>query len=189
MPGAAPLARVARSAGPWRHPLEYLVLLVTGWNLWSVRALLAPVSYLYDASVHYRMVQSASADISSGHLPFTSWFPYMGMGSEQFLHYQSLGAVLTGLAGAIVGAGTAFRWATYLMVALWPIAVYAGGRIWGLQRAVAATAAAISPFVVSFTGIGFERGAYSWSGGAEVWTQLFGSWALCLGWALTWRAL
>jgi hypothetical protein len=189
MPGAAPLARLARSANPWSRPFEYLVLLVTGWNLWSVRALLAPVSYLYDASVHFRMVQYATADISAGHLPFTSWFPYMGMGSEQFLHYQSLGAVITGLVGTIVGAGTAFRWSTYLMVALWPIVVYAGGHIWGLQRAVAATAAAIAPFVVSFTGIGFERGAYSWTGGAEVWTQLFGSWALCLGWALTWQAL
>lgn len=189
MPGAAQLARAAHSASPWRRPGEYLVLLVTGWNLWSLRAYLAPVAYLYDASVHERMVQYATADISAGHLPFSSWFPYIGMGSEQYLHYQSLGSVLTGLAGTIVGAGPAFRWSTYLMVGLWPIVVYIGGRTWGLQRATAATAAVIAPFVVSFTGIGFERGAYSWSGGAEVWTQLFGSWALCLGWPLTWRAL
>ncbi len=189
MPGAAQLVRVARSATPWLRPFEYLVLAVTAWNLWSLRAVLAPVSYLYDASVHERMVQYATADISAGHLPFTSWFPYMGMGSEQFLHYQSLGAVLTGLAGTIVGAGTAFRWSTYLLVALWPLVVYVSGRVWGLRRAVAGIAGAIAPFVVSFTGIGFERGAYSWTGGAQVWTQLFGSWALCMGWALTWRAL
>ena len=42
--------------------------------------------------------------------------------------------------------------------------------------------------MVSFTGIGFEQNAYSYIGGAEVWTQLFGSWALAFAWAASWRA-
>lgn len=47
----------------------------------------------------------------------------------------------------------------------------------------------LSPFVVSFTGVGFEHGAYLWIGGAELWTQLLGSWALPFAWAATWRAM
>lgn len=151
--------------------------------------MLAPVSYLYDATVHERMVRFAAASIAAGHMPFTTWFPYMGMGSEQFLHYQSLASVLTGLVGTVVGASTAFRWSMYLLVAMWPVAIYLGGRLWGTSRAISGIAGALAPFVVSYTGIGFERGAYSWTGGAEVWTQLFGSWALCFAWPLAWRAL
>jgi len=74
-------------------------------------------------------------------------------------------------------------------VALWPFAIYSSARLFGLPRPAAAAAAVISPFVVSYTGIAFERGAYSWIGGAEVWTQLFGMWALPFAWATTWRAL
>jgi hypothetical protein len=88
-----------------------------------------------------------------------------------------------------VGADAAFRLALYLLVALWPFAIYSSARVFGLTRTAATVAAVVSPFVTSFTGIAFERGAYSWIGGAEVWTQLFGMWALPFAWATTWRAL
>jgi len=147
-----------------------------------------PVAYLEDASVHEEMVRFATSVIEHGRLPFTSWFPYVGLGSAQYLHYQSLASVITGLAGTVVGAGTAFRWSMYLLVAFWPAAIYSSGRLLGLPRAASTAAALLSPFVVSYTGIAFERGAYSWIGGAEVWTQLFGSWALAFALAGTWRA-
>lgn len=171
------------------RPYLYLVSAVVAWNLWSTRANLRPVTYLYDNSVHEEMTRFATKTIAAGHLPFSSWFPYLGLGSAQYLHYQSLASVLTGLAGTAVGAGTAFRWSLYLLVGLWPFAIYSSARVWGLARAAATMAALLSPFVVSFTGIGLERGAYSWAGGAGVWTQLFGSWALPYAWAFAWRAL
>ncbi|HTW08326.1 MAG TPA: YfhO family protein, partial [Acidimicrobiales bacterium] len=175
-----------------RRPRELvcptLIGVVVAANLWSFRAALKPVAYLYDAPVHEAMVQAATKALDAGHLPFTTWFPDVGLGSAQYLHYQSLGSVLAGLAGTVIGADNAFRWALYLLVALWPIAVYWSGRIFGLTPGAAAVAAAISPLVTSFTGIAFERGAYSWIGGAEVWTQLFGMWALPFAWATTWRA-
>ena len=34
--------------------------------------------------------------IKEGHLPLTSWFPYLGLGSPQFLHYQSLPSMTPG---------------------------------------------------------------------------------------------
>jgi len=195
---AAPCEAVRPWTSPGRRPrVEHwlwgrrhlvAVSLVALWDLWSLRATLLPVAYLYDASVHEEMVKFATNVIDHGHFPYTSWFPLIGFGSAQFLHYQSLPSVLTALAGTVVGPATAFRWSLYLLVALWPFAIYGSARLFGLPRGASAAAALLSPFVVSYTGIGFERGAYSWGGGAEVWTQLFGSWALPFAWAATWRA-
>jgi hypothetical protein len=146
------------------------------------------VAYLYDGAVHEQMTRFATAAIRAGRLPFTSWFPLVGLGAPQYSDYQSLASVLAGLAGVAVGAGNAYRWSLYLLVALWPFAVYGSARLFGISRGAGAAAAVIAPFVVSFTGIGFEQNAYSYTGGAEVWTQLFGSWALAFAWATSWRA-
>jgi hypothetical protein len=165
------------------------VAVVVAWNLWSLRAVTLPVSHLYDGAVHEEMVRFATQTMAAGKLPFTSWFPYIGLGSAQFLRYQGLGSVLAGLAGTIFGAGTTFAWSTYLLLSLWPFAIYSSARLFGLRRRVALAAALLCSFVVSHTGIGFERGAYMWTGGAEVWTQLLASWALPFAWASTWRAM
>lgn len=171
-----------------RSPQLWLVAAVCAWQLWTWRAERLPVAYLYDGAVHEEMTRLATAAIRAGHMPFTSWFPSTGLGAPQFSQYQSLSSVLTGLAGVVVGAGAAYRWSLYLLVALWPLAVYGAGRLMGLSRGVGAVAALLAQFVVSFTGIGFEQNAYSYVGGAEVWTQLFGSWALAFAWAASWRA-
>ena len=77
----------------------------------------------------------------------------------------------------------------YLLQSFWPFAIYGSARLFGLRRRVALAAALLCSFMVSHTGIGFERGAYSWTGGAEVWTQLLASWSLPFAWAATWRAM
>ena len=51
-----------------------------------------------------------------------------------------------------------------------------------------AASAAMSPFVVSATGIGYEQHAYVWTG-FGVWTQLWASMTLPLAWGLGWRAI
>jgi membrane protein YfhO len=165
-----------------------VVSLVCSWSAWSLRATLTSVSYLDDASVHEQMVRFATQAIRSGHNPLTQWFPYLGEGSPQFLHYQSLGALLTGLLGVLIGPNTAFRWSLWLLVALWPISIYASARILSLSRWTAASAAALSPFVVSVPAVGYEHGAYLWIG-FGLWTQLWASWTLPLAWAFTWRAM
>jgi Bacterial membrane protein YfhO len=187
-PTAQPQAKPAR-LHLWRWAPLALVAVVVGWDLWQLRIVVSPVAYLNDGSVHQQMVRDAARLIEAGKLPFTSWLPYIGLGSPQFLHYQSLGSVLTGLAGTVVGANTAYRWSLYLLLSLWPLAIYFSARLFGLTRGAAAAAAVVSPFVVSHTGVGFERNAYMWIGGAEVWTQLLGSWALPFAWASTWRAM
>jgi hypothetical protein len=68
------------------------------------------------------------------------------------------------------------------------LTVYWCGRLFGLSRWTAASAAAVSPFLVSVPGIGYETKAYVWVG-YGVWTQLWASWTLPLAWGFSYRAL
>ena len=154
----------------------------------SLRAVTLAVPYLDDSSVHEQMVRFATAQLRAGHLPLRSWFPFVGLGSPQFLHYQSLPAMLTGIVGLVVGPDVAFRWSLYLLLSLWPVSVYLAARLFGAGRPAAAASAAMSPFVVSATGIGYEQHAYVWTG-FGVWTQLWASMTLPLAWGLGWRAI
>ena len=176
---AAPGARI----GPWT-----LVALAVAWGLWELRPELRAVPYLDDSSLHQQMVRVAASRIRQGHLPLTSWFPYLGLGSPQFLHYQSLPSMIAGTIGTVVDPDTVFRWSLYLLLALWPLAVYWSARLFGLSRWTAAAAAAVSPFLMSAAGIGYETKAYVWVG-YGVWTQLWASWTLPLAWGFTYRAL
>ena len=176
-PDGAPAAQV----GPY-----VLVALSMAWGLWELRPELRAVPYLDDSSLHEQMVRAAAARISQGHLPLTSWFPYLGLGSPQFLHYQSLPSMVSGLAGTVIDPDTVFRWSLYLLLALWPITVYWSGRLFGLSRWTAASAAAVAPFLASAAGIGYETKAYVWVG-YGVWTQLWASWTLPLAWGFTYR--
>jgi hypothetical protein len=169
--------------GPW-----CLVAVAVLWGLWELRPELRAVPYLDDSSVHQQMVRFAATRISQGHLPLTSWFPYLGLGSPQFLHYQGLPSMLTGAMGTALDPDTVFRWSIYLLLALWPLAVYWSARLFGLGRWTAAAAAAVSPLLASSPGIGYEEIAYLWRG-YGVWTQLWASWTLPLAWAFTYRAL
>jgi hypothetical protein len=175
-------------AGAGRFGPFVLVALSMAWGLWELRPELRAVPYLDDSSLHQQMVRVAAARISQGHLPLTSWFPYLGLGSPQFLHYQSLPSMVSGLAGTVVNPDAVFRWSLYLLLALWPITVYWSGRLFGLSRWTAASAAAVAPFLASAAGIGYETKAYVWVG-YGVWTQLWASWTLPLAWGFTYRAL
>jgi hypothetical protein len=184
---AAPRQRatssVAATAASWTALGTVVV-----WNLWVWRSELTGVAYLDDSSVHEQMVRFAAQRIRAGHLPLTSWFPYLGLGSPNFEHYQSLPSMITGLLGTAVGGDTAFRWSVYLLLALWPLCVYWSARIFELSRPAAACAAAASGFLASAVGVGYEPKAYVWIG-YGVWAQLWASWALPPAWAFTWRAM
>ena len=180
---AEPAGRAPAWFGPW-----ILLALSVAWGLWELRPELRAVPYLDDSSLHEQMVRAAAARIRAGHLPLTSWFPYLGLGSPQFLHYQSLPSMVSGAIGTVVDPDTVFRWSLYLLLALWPFAVYWSGRLFGLSRWTAASAAAVAPFLMSAAGIGYETKAYVWVG-YGVWTQLWASWTLPLAWGFTYRAL
>ena len=96
--------------------------------------------------------------------------------------------MLAGLAGLLIGPDAAFRWTLYLLLSLWPVSVYVCARLFGARAPAAAAAAAMSPFLVSATGIGYEQNAYVWVG-YGVWTQLWASFTLPLAWGFSWRAI
>jgi hypothetical protein len=168
---------------PW-----LLVGAAVGWNLVSLRALTIRVAYLNDSSLHEQMVRFATAQLRAGHLPLTGWFPYLGLGSPEFLHYQSLPAILTGALGLLTRPDVAFRWSLYLLLSLWPISIYLSARAFGAGRPASAASAAMAPFLSSVTGVGYEQHAYVWTG-YGVWTQLWASWTLPLAWGFSWRAV
>ncbi|HEY3729433.1 MAG TPA: hypothetical protein VGL51_19810 [Solirubrobacteraceae bacterium] len=168
---------------PWS-----IVAAAVGWNLVSLRVLTVGVAYLNDSSLHEQMVRLATAQLRAGHLPLTSWFPFLGEGSPQFLHYQSLPAILTGGLGVLIGPDVAFRWLLYLLLSLWPISVYLSARAFGAGRPAAGASAAIAPFLMSATGVGYEQHAYVWTG-FGVWPQLWAMWTLPLAWGFSWRAI
>ena len=72
------------------HGAWGLVAGVVAWNVVNLRAETLAVPYLDDSSLHEQMVRFATGQLEAGHLPLTGWFPYLGLGSPQFLHYQSL---------------------------------------------------------------------------------------------------
>jgi hypothetical protein len=180
---AVPDKASRRARGCW-----VVVCAAVAWNLLNLRAETLGVSYLDDSSLHEQMVRFATLQFRTGHLPLTSWFPYLGLGSPQFLHYQSLPAILTGLIGLAVGPDAAFRWTLYILLCAWPVSVYLCARLFGIAGWGAAASAAMSPFLMSAVGVGYEQSAYLWVG-YGVWTQLWASLTLPLAWGLSWRAI
>ncbi|HLI44504.1 MAG TPA: hypothetical protein VKU92_08540 [Acidimicrobiales bacterium] len=148
----------------------------------------AVVAYPNDSAMHSEMVWFAAERLAAGHLPLNGWFPFLNVGSPQFLHYQSLPAMLTGAVGLALGPYRAFAWSTYLLLATWPLSVYLSARLFRLGRWAASAAAVMSPFLVSAPGLGYEQSSYLWIG-YGLWTQLWAMWSLPLAWGLTWRAI
>jgi len=165
-----------------------VVGIVVLFNLVVLRAEARPVQNLNDSSVHRSMIAWASDRIEEGHLPLDGWYPDLALGSSRFHHYQSLPHVLTGALALAIGSERALSWTLYLGMALWPIAVYASGRLLGWDRWICAIAAAASPLIVSEPTLGYEWGSYAWRG-YGTWTQLWGMWLLPFAWGLSWRAV
>jgi len=165
-----------------------LVAIAVAFNLYVLRAEILPVLYLNDSSVHLSMVRWALARMQEGHLPFDGWYPYLGLGSSLFHHYQSLPHTLTGTLGLAIGADRAYAGTLYVLLATWPISVYLGARWLGWERWAAGAAALISPLVLSTPGYGYEHGSYTWRG-LGVWSQEWAMWLLPLALGLSWRAV
>lgn len=165
-----------------------LVAIAVAFNTWALRAEILPVLNRNDSAVHLSMVRWALERIQEGHLPFDGWYPYLGLGSSLFHHYQSLPHILTATLALAFGPDRAFFGMLYLLLISWPISVYVAARLLGWERWVAAGAAFVSPLLVSAPGYGFEAGSYTWSG-LGLWSQLWAMWLLPLAWGLSWRAV
>ena len=163
-----------------------LVALAALWGLWSLRAERLAVAYPNDSGMHLQMTAYAHHLLAANVSPFDHWYPLLSLGSPFFVQYQSLSAVLVGALGAFGSVPVLFAWSLYLLVALWPLGVYAAARLATFNRWPAAIAAASAPFLFSVTGRGFGHQSYLWIG-SGLWSQLFAMWTLPLAWALSWR--
>src|SRR6266511_590545 len=181
---AVPATAVARWA-----PLA-LVALACVFSLVVLRGETKPADNLNDSAFHLQMVRWADGQIGEGRIPLDGWYPYLSLGSAQFHHYQSLPHTLTAYAAHATGssANGTYLWFLYLLLALWPIAVFLGARLLGWNSWIAAAAAAVSPLLISAPGYGYEHESYTWQG-YGVYSQLWGMWLLPLAWGLTWRAV
>lgn len=110
------------------------------------------------------------------------------MGSAHFHHYQTFSHVIAAYVSIIFGTTATYLWSGYLLLALWPVAVYLGVRLLGWDKWTAAVAALASPLLMSASGYGFERSSYVWRG-YGLWPQLWGMWTLPLAWGLSWQAV
>jgi hypothetical protein len=164
------------------------VLPTLALNLWHLRAERVPVQNINDGAMHAQMVRFARATMDSGRIPWNAWYPYLQLGSPHLQHYPSLGHVLTAVLGYAVGEDRVYAWSVYLLLALWPLAVYAATRILGLGRWAGVAAASVTPLVISAPGYGYEYGSYVWAGWG-VWGQLWAMVTLPLALALSWRAV
>jgi hypothetical protein len=165
-----------------------LVGLAAGFGLVTLRSAHLPVAFPNDESVHSLMVTFAMRQFQSGHFPLDGWFSFLSLGSPFLMHYQSTPASITGLVALVIGAPQAFGWSSYLLLALWPLSVYWGGRLLGWDRWTSASAAAMAPMLSSIVGYGFGHQAYEWLGNG-LWSQMWGMWVLPLAWGLSWRAI
>jgi hypothetical protein len=187
-----PVRRVRTSRAERLWPMA-IVALVVAFNLWILRGERIPVQSGNDSEIHRNMLQWAVDRVQDGHLPFDGWFPDFALGFPQFHQYQSLPHIVTTPIAAVFGVDTTYFWALYLLLALWPVCIYASLRLFGLSRWTAAGAAVVSPLVSTagafgLTNFGYEFGSYIWQGHG-LWAQLFAMWLLPLSLALTWRAV
>jgi Gpi18-like mannosyltransferase len=167
-----------------------LVTLACVFGLVVLRGETTAAPNLNDSAFHLQMVRWADGQIGEGRVPLDGWYPYLSLGSSQFHHYQSLPHTLTAYTARVTGAGdeSTYLWIQYLLLALWPIAVYLAARLLGWGRWTAAAAAAVSPLIVSASGYGYEHASYTWRG-YGVYSQLWAMWLLPIAWGLTWRAV
>lgn len=166
------------------------IVAVVVWWLGALQDQLRVARTLNDSTFHMQMIRWAGGQLRDGRLPLDGWFPDLTMGSAFFHYYQSLSYNVTAVIAAVTpgSSDSLYRLLLWLLVAAWPVAVYAGVRMFGFDRHIALLAGVIALTINSVTGYGFEIGSYTY-GGYGMYTQLFGMWLLPLAWGATWRAL
>ena len=169
--------------GPW-----IVVAIAVGYGFFVARAETQVVAYLNDEAYHVGMVEFASTLLRMGRDPLSAWYPLLNLGSPNFLHYQSLPAIVTGAVGIVTGDARTFAWSKYLLLATWPISMYLGSRLLGWGRWTAAAVACASPLIIDAAGVGYGYGSYLWIGWG-VWTQLWAMWTLPLAVGFSWQAV
>jgi hypothetical protein len=165
------------------------------FTLVELRAETTSVQPVNDTSFHVDLVRFAAQRVTDHRTPFDGWDPHLSMGFASTHHYQSLPHIVMGaIAGDRADPRAVVLWSLYLLLALWPFAVYAGLRLLDFSYGAAAAGSLLAPLIASNTLYGFEWGSYLWRGNG-LWAQLWAmvlmpvALALALRWLRTGRGL
>lgn len=189
-----PVGAVIRRVERWRSmaPADLIaalaVIAIVAFDLWVLRAERLYVTTPNDTNIHASMVDWATGQFRSGRIPFDGWFPVSSLGAARFHQYQSLPHLLVSAVQFLTGLTGLVSWALYLLLALWPIAVYASSRLFGLEHRQAAFAAVLAPLLGGLSSRGFQWESYIFSG-TGLWAMAWGMWLLPFAWATSWRAV
>jgi hypothetical protein len=147
---------------------------------------------LNDHSFHGPIVARVAEALQHGENPLDCWMDEWALGHAVTRTYQPLPHVAVALLW--LGTFKAFDLQTLfivvrtLVLAAWPLSVYACARLLRLERWNAACCALVAPLVATAGWYGLELGSYAWRG-SGLFTQLFGMHALAFAFALGVRAL
>ncbi len=190
-PVVTPTVETAGQRPRVRRPLGPLTLIAAAltFNLWSLWAEHTPVNYPNDSAMHLQMSTLAHNLLAAGSAPLDHWYGFLSLGSPFFVEYQSSSAILIGeLSRWVASPAVLFAWSLYLLLSLWPLAVYYSARLLELGPWSAGVSALLAPLLVSVTGHGFEHKSYVWIGNG-LWSQEWAMWTLPLAWGATWQFL
>jgi hypothetical protein len=172
------------TASPGREKVVAALALLgaVGFNLWQLWPEVAiPAPWLNDGVLHLLNLQSTAVALAGGRNPTDFWLPPVGLGYPLFHYYQHLPYLLPalvidlagGLAHLALAPAGVLRWATYLLLGLYPLSIYWSMRWFGFAR-VAAACAALTSCLLSTNGLyGFDLNSYVWCG-YGLYTQLWG---------------
>ena len=130
---------------------------------------------LNDTVFHYTVIDHLVQRVRHGQTPLDFWMPEWSFGYPVVRDYQPLGHWLVAAAHFATGQqfplDALFSFIRYLLLAAFPLSVFAGCRAASIRPLTAAAAALLSPLIASPNLYGIEYGSYVWRGNG-LYTQL-----------------
>ncbi len=168
------------AAGPGRARwiAALLLFFAIAFNLYHLYAEVAvPTPRLNDNVLHLLALERMASSLDAGQDPTDSWLGTISLGYPLFHHYQHLAylplAILHYLGGEMLPLPALFYWSQYLLLSLFPVAIYWSMRRFGFAQLPAALAGLLAPLLATDTLLGFDFASYVWRG-AGLHTQLWG---------------
>lgn len=181
---SSPSSAGARTRRPvlWREPenliASLLLVIAVAFNLYQLYPEAAiKVPALNDTVLHLVNLQRTVDALAAGQDPTDAWLGSIAMGYPLFHSYQHLPYLIPALLyfpvrGALPIADV-LRWITYLLLSLFPLAIYGSMRRFGFARLPSALAGLVAPLIATNGLYGLEYGSYVWRG-YGLYTQLWG---------------
>ncbi|MFH1140653.1 MAG: hypothetical protein V1724_03050 [Chloroflexota bacterium] len=158
-----------------------LLFAAIAFNLYTLLPeLTIPTPNLNDGVLHLTLIQSASQALSHGENLTDFWVPYFNLGYPVFHYYQHLPHIAIALLHIftfkLFSLVFLFNLSQYLLLSLYPLAIYWAMRRFGFGRLPSGLAGLASSLLSTDGLYGLEYGSYVWRG-FGLYTQL---WAMLL---------